>query len=799
MRAAALDSVSILLRTRKSHGVLRALLPSLGNLIHDKTVKVRLSAVKMLLQVKNCPGIRFYHVVPVDHLMARFPTESKIHGRKRNPMTKELTALLLSSYFPQDQDMPANQLLQRTLSFLLTNPDAATVFYANLADFIEVESLVKFIIMLLKCLRTCVDSDQANQVKKSAKMKKRRRRANEDASDEGTENNSLGSLSTANAPLMASLADTINTLWDSLGRLINKSQHKACKRVLEERFLDKDCLVDIMAHFEQKGVECLTQRGNDDGSFDECFRTCSSILDCATRLDQKFTGKVVTFVMSSLKSLSKEESTTLVPLVTSYLSFLCASGYVEDVTESLASSIELHTMDEISLFNIDDTDGTQKRTRRNSSGPKTKELIVPHLSSTIAWGVLEYVLQGASNQGRSIRQAILCSKPATRKLEKSLEKGIKFSERLLADDAIARNFGNEEVEYAIRASEAYGRFGLHKESMSVLEKDDNTSMERQIGKLLLWTTKKVVPAFTRCDDEGVSALRDLDLSLISNRLSMSVEHELPGSPSLMSPPKQKANCGRTPEAMRGHSAMFVSSPNDSPVIYSAKVGSALLLSSCILSSEMLAMGMTNAHEIAKAALQWCQVFDQSRWPVEEQLLRAFIRLASQLFRASNDSTLLQELLVKCDSLFKEIEMKDLLKKELQSLLRLRNGCEQLLPTFFASSHCIIEKNNANISFESVDSSNDVWNAGGSIEIFLDAILATSGAAHLFAKAIVKKLLAHDGEINATINFDAKCLSLVLKQAGNPEIANVLEELDTEHDQKDGDMRLLVDNLLQCNA
>ena len=182
-------------------------------------------------------------------------------------MTKELTALLLSSYFPQDQDMPANQLLQRTLSFLLTNPDAATVFYANLADFIEVESLVKFIIMLLKCLRTCVDSDQANQVKKSAKMKKRRRRANEDASDEGTENNSLGSLSTANTPLMASLADTINTLWDSLGRLINKSQHKACKRVLEERFLDKDCLVDIMAHFEQKGVECLTPRGNDDGSF----------------------------------------------------------------------------------------------------------------------------------------------------------------------------------------------------------------------------------------------------------------------------------------------------------------------------------------------------------------------------------------------------------------------------------------------------------------------------------------------------------------------------------------------------
>ncbi len=797
VRAAALDAATTLLGTKKSHGVLRALLPALGNLIHDKTAKVRLAAVRMLLQVKKCPGIRFYHVVPVDHLMARFVAEAKIYF-PRNPVNKELTLLMLSSYFPQGQDMSTNQLLQRTVSFLLTNPDAASVFYSNMVDHVEVESLAKFIVMLLKCLKTCVDSDQANQVKKTAKMKKRRRRAaEEDVSDEGKTDDDP--LSTSNTPLMASLADAINTLWGSIVPLLEKPKNKACKNLLEDRFLNNDCLVDIMSHFEQKGLESLARSGDDESTYKDCFRTCSSILDCATRLDKNSTENIVTFVTSSLKSLSKEDSVALTPLVTSYISFLCASGYVENVTEALARSTELNSSDEMSLFSLNFDDASEiRRSRRSSTASSNgKECMVPKLPTEIAWGVLEYVLQGASSQGRKIREAILSSSSSTRIMEKSLEKGIKFSERLLADDSIARNFGNEEVEYAIRSSEAYGRFALHKESLLVLEKDDSASMERQVGKLLLWTTNKIVPAFMRSDDAGVSALRDLDLSLISNRLSISSEHT-PGSPSLLSPPKQKANRGRTPEAMRGHSSLFMTSPNDSPVIYSAKVGCALLLSSCILSSEMLAMGMTNAHEISKAAVQWCQIFDQSRWPVEEQLLCGFIRLAFQLFRASGDSTLLKDLFVKCNSNIKEAAIGDLIKKELQSLLRLRNGADELIPAFFALAGRLMEDENADMSVENADSASETGNDGGSIEIFLDAILGNSGVTQTFAKAIVKRLLAHDGEINEAVKFDAKCLSLALKEGSDPAMITILEELVDEHNREEGEMSQFVGNLLRVN-
>lgn len=797
MRAAALDAATTLLGTNKSHGVLRSLLPSLGNLVHDKTEKVRLAATRMLLQVKECPGIRFYHVVPVDHLMARLVAEEILHTSPRNAIAKELTALLLSSYFPQGQNMSANKLLQRTVSFLLTNPDAASVFYSNLVDHIEVESLVKFIIMLFTCLKTCVESDQASQLKKAAKMKKRRRGSTEDEDDSET-----SGLSAANTSLMASLANTINTLWGSLSQSLDKPKNKPYKRTLEDRFTDTDSLVDIMGHFERKGMEDTSQGSGEGSSRNDCFRTCSSMLDCAARVDENLTKKLVSFVMSSLHSMSKENSQSIIPLVTSYLSFLCTLKFEGDVAETIAHSIEVRGVEDVTLFSPDfeATMGLRRSRRSSFSSPTHKEGVVPHLSSFIAWGVLEHALQGASSQGRAIRQAILSSKSATRAIEKALEKGIKLSERLLADDSVARNFGNEEVEYAIRASEAYGRFALHKESSVVIQNDDSTSMARQVDKLLLWTSKKIVPAFMRPDGAGATALIDCDLSLISNRLSVSADYIIPpGSPSLMSPPKQKVNLGRTPEAMRGHTSLFVTTPNDLPIIYSAKVGGALLLSSCVLSSEMLAMGMTNADEISKAAAGWSQIFDQSKWPIEEQLLNAFIRLAIQLFRASGDSTLVEDLLVKCDSHFKETTVGTNMKKELQLLLRRRNGIDDLLPSFFAVSNRIIEGANESISFENASSSSEVWDKGGSIEVFLDAILGNSEATLSFARAIVKKLSSNDGEINDFINFIAKCLSLVVKEVDGPRMTRIVDDLDVNRFEKEGGMRVLVENLVECGA
>jgi len=219
----------------------------------------------------------------------------------------------------------------------------------------------------------------------------------------------------------------------------------------------------------------------------------------------------------------------------------------------------------------------------------------------------------------------------------------------------------------------------------------------------------------------------------------------------------------------------------------------------MISSEMLAMGMSSADEISKAAVGWSQVFDQPPRAVEKQLLCAFIRLGFQLYRASGDSTLLDDLLVKCNSRFKEKEVEDVITKVLVSLLRMRNGTNDLLSIFSTVTDRIIQMRNASISFENASCSSEVWNEGGTIKILLDIILGNSAATLSFAREIVERLVSHEGETNAVVNFNAKCLSLVMRQCGCPELTTVISDLDAQNYQEDGDMRLLVENLLECSA
>ncbi len=94
VRAAAVDAVAILLGEGRTHAVLRPLLPSIGNLIHDRSDKVRLAVANMLLLVKKTRGMKYYHVVPANHLLARLADEGR--GRNNDPRGRWLAPCLTS-------------------------------------------------------------------------------------------------------------------------------------------------------------------------------------------------------------------------------------------------------------------------------------------------------------------------------------------------------------------------------------------------------------------------------------------------------------------------------------------------------------------------------------------------------------------------------------------------------------------------------------------------------------------------------------------------------------------------------
>jgi hypothetical protein len=171
----------------------------------------------MLLRVKRVSGIKYYHVVPVEHLIARLAEEGLPPQHPQGPVPSALTELMLNSYCPQGPNVSGADQVKRTLAFLTTDPIAAYVFYSNVAVHLSVTSVAKLAAMLLRCLCAAVDTDKAKMAEKRAANGKKRRRYGKHHEDDDVEAGDDDTILTAaNTPLMASLARTICCLWESV-------------------------------------------------------------------------------------------------------------------------------------------------------------------------------------------------------------------------------------------------------------------------------------------------------------------------------------------------------------------------------------------------------------------------------------------------------------------------------------------------------------------------------------------------------------------------------------------------------
>jgi hypothetical protein len=314
--------------------------------------------------------------------------------------------------------------------------------------------------------------------------------------------------------------------------------------------------------------------------------------------------------------------------------------------------------------------------------------------------------------------------------------------------------------------------------------------------LLRWTTDKIVPALVG-SDQGASMLRDLDVSHISN-VSESLIHEPPGSPSLASPPKQKTNRGRTPEAMRGSSSIFDVSQNDPPIIFLEKFASSLLFTSCMISSELLAMGVSNANDISEAAVGWCKVFDQVESATQSPLFSSFIRLAVQLNRTFGDVALLERLLVVWSGDHVDELAQDEMKKVLTSVVRNGGGVKTIINIFFNVAEQIVKANQEN-SFQTATCVSDVWVEPDAIQMLLEVITANKQARVELAKSLVSELSTDEGTVTPIVIFYARCLSYISSLVNGPVMIKILNNLDSERFKDDAGMRLLFDNILESCA
>jgi condensin-2 complex subunit G2 len=130
-------------------------LPGLGPLLHDNAEKVRTTFVELLESVKAVKSIRFYDIVPIEHLLTRLAID-KMLG-------KRITSLLLNSYFPYNKE--SSEQMKRCLVLLQANTAAAINFYSYVPALAPIGNVAKFIGTLQKYLSKCIqrgDEDKEN-------------------------------------------------------------------------------------------------------------------------------------------------------------------------------------------------------------------------------------------------------------------------------------------------------------------------------------------------------------------------------------------------------------------------------------------------------------------------------------------------------------------------------------------------------------------------------------------------------------------------------------------------------------
>eukprot|EP01135_Chromosphaera_perkinsii_P006883 Nk52_evm38s621 gene=Nk52_evmTU38s621 len=156
VRVAVLQGLEFLLDNHLCVPLLKTYLAQVKNLIHDSSEKVRNAFISLLLTVKNIKSIKYYHVVPIKHLLSRLELETS------SALQKKIASLLLNSYYPVNKT--GEDKVTRCIALAATNAGACRQFYKVLPAILSDDrDLPKFFLLLCECLSVSIENDNCEK------------------------------------------------------------------------------------------------------------------------------------------------------------------------------------------------------------------------------------------------------------------------------------------------------------------------------------------------------------------------------------------------------------------------------------------------------------------------------------------------------------------------------------------------------------------------------------------------------------------------------------------------------------
>ena len=152
VRMNTIHGVSALLAAPQSHVYLKALLPKLGDCLHDTNEAVRSAVLDLLNTVKGLRSIKFWNICSVENLLARLETDKAY-------LCRRISKLLFNSYFPSGQGEEAK--LERAIHMINMNRRASRRFYQYAAESLDVEAAMVFMLNILTSVKVWIKSKSA--------------------------------------------------------------------------------------------------------------------------------------------------------------------------------------------------------------------------------------------------------------------------------------------------------------------------------------------------------------------------------------------------------------------------------------------------------------------------------------------------------------------------------------------------------------------------------------------------------------------------------------------------------------
>lgn len=416
VRCQAVKGVSLLLDAKPSHGVLRPLLPFLGNRIHDSVERVRLATARMLLKLKGIKGIKYYHVVPSNHILSRLAAEGSDPRKMCGPVASAITELLVNSYFPKS--VMGSEQTRRTLHFITQNRVASKVFYANIAKHLEINFCCKLIAMLFKTLKKAVENEVEEVDVRPGNV------------DESNDLNDMRVVA-SNTNLMTGVAETINIVYHSIAKDLLNEENKECLQFVQSIMSDSE-IIRLCSYFED-------QTAPSTASPRSCQKICSSLLSCISSSSIENTSQIFEAIETHAK---RGRYIDLLP----YFGVLCSMGHSSHVElfftnhfHSFLEDLSTKFPIEISTSESDERNLMRKR-KRSTPDVSNGDSSTPLLPCKSVVSLFAQVLRGQCSVCATIRDSILFSESACNTLEALLLNVNSTFQNLL-------NGGEEEVRF----------------------------------------------------------------------------------------------------------------------------------------------------------------------------------------------------------------------------------------------------------------------------------------------------------------------------------------------------------------